>query len=217
MKVKDVMTKNVTTVAPETSLKDVAAILVKRGISGLPVVGEMGIVVGVVSEGDILFKERGEMEPKRRGGVLGRLLEPNGSMDETKLAARTAGEAMTAPALTVGPSLPVAKAAALMIERGVNRLPVVDGEELVGIVTRADLVREFTRTDAEIVHEIREDVIARQLWAAPETITVEVEHGAVRLGGAVETKAIGELLPRMVERVPGVVSVSSTVRCREDD
>src|SRR5581483_10829402 len=100
MRVEDVMTREVETVKPETPLKRVAAILAELRISGLPVVDEHGVVVGVVSEGDILYKER--LEPSGRGGLLGLLLSGGPDVD-AKLQARTAGEAMTAPALTIGP------------------------------------------------------------------------------------------------------------------
>jgi CBS domain-containing protein len=215
MKVKDVMVSEVTTVAPETSLRDVASILAERGISGLPVVADGGAVVGVVSEADILMKERAP--ERRRGGLLGWLLEPADPSAGAKLAARTASEAMTSPAITVTPDESVPKAAALMVERGVNRLPVIDQGQLVGIVTRADLVRAFTRDDAVIAKEIHDDVILRQFWIDPESLAVAVKDGAVTLGGQVEKRSIAELLASFVERVPGVVSVDSRLTWREDD
>lgn len=80
---------------------------------------------------------------------------------------------MTAPALTVEARRPVDAAAKLMVERGVNRLPVVDDGKLVGIVTRADLVRAFVRSDAEIEQEIRDDVVARGMWLDKHSVHVE--------------------------------------------
>jgi CBS domain-containing protein len=213
MKVKDVMTTSVTTVAPETSLKDVAAILAERGVSGLPVVDASGAVIGVVSEADILMKER-TPEPPRRG-ILGWLLEPEPPTE--KLTARTAGDAMTSPAITVGSGVSVARAASTMVERGVNRLPVVDDGRLVGIVTRADLVRAFTRTDDEIAREISEDVVLRMFWVAPESVKVGVADGEVTLSGEVEKRTVAELLAAFAERVPGVVGVTSSLSWREDD
>jgi CBS domain-containing protein len=215
MKIRDVMVREVTTVAPETSLKDVASVLAERGISGLPVVDSGGAVVGVVSEADILVKERAGSG--RRGGVLGWLLGTSGVDEAAKLEARTAGEAMTSPAITVEPDRSVAYAAGVMVDRGVNRLPVVDGGELLGIVTRADLVRAFTREDGELAREIREDVVLKQFWIAPETVTVEVRRGEVRISGEVEKKSVAELLASFVERVPGVVAVNSSLTWREDD
>lgn len=215
MKVEDVMTTEVWTVRSETPLKQAAEILAARHISGLPVVDEENRVVGVLSEGDVLFKERGAAEPR---GLLASLLELGLPDVESKLAARTAGEAMTAPAVTIGPKRPLAEAAGRMIEEGINRLPVVDETgKLLGLVTRADLVRAFVRSDAEIEREIRQDVIMRTLWIAPETIEVVVTRGEVYLSGTVDTKADAELIPAFVQRVPGVVSVLSKIKWHEEN
>jgi CBS domain-containing protein len=214
MRVEDVMTREVWTVRSETSLKAAAELLAGRHVSGVPVVDAENHVVGVLSEGDILFKERGLAEKK---GLLDRWLDLPLPDIASKLEARTAGEAMSAPAVTIGRKRPLAEAANTMIEEGVNRLPVVDADgKLIGIVTRADLVRAFVRSDEEIAAEIRDDVIRRTLWIAPESIEVVVEHGEVRLTGEVDTKADAELIPAFVQRVPGVVSVLSKLRWPEE-
>jgi CBS domain-containing protein len=214
MRVQDLMTRNVLTVRSSTPLKDAAALLAEHRISGLPVVDGERRVLGVLSEGDILFKESGTTEKQ---GFFDRLLAVPATGLDLKLAAKTAGEAMSAPALTIGPRRPVTEAATTMIEEGVNRLPVVDDDErLIGIITRADLVRAFVRSDAEVENEIREDVIRRTLWMEPDTIQVEVHDGEVRLAGEVETKGDAELIPTFVQRVPGVVGVLSKLRWREE-
>ena len=203
MRIEEVMTGAVRTVAPETSLKEAAEILAELRISGLPVVEE-GKVVGVLSEADIVSKERGEAP--YRGGLLGLVFE-NGH-GRAKLLAKTVGEAMTSPAITIGPHRPVPEAAAVMIDKKINRLPVVDDNGmLIGIVSRADLVRAFVRPDDEIAREIREDVVLHTLWIAPEQLDLNVENGVVTLAGQVETKDDAELLPEFVRRVPGVVDV----------
>jgi CBS domain-containing protein len=208
MKVRDVMRSPVITVGVETPLKEVAELLAGNGISGIPVVDTAGSVVGVVSEADILYKERPETETRR--GLFGLLLEAASIDAETKLHARTAGEAMTSPPITIHPARALTQAAEVMLEERVNRLPVVDEDgELVGIVTRADLVRAFVRSDEVIESEIREDVILRALWIAPEQINVKVERGEVTLTGQVESEAEAELVPRFVQQVPGVVTVVS--------
>jgi CBS domain-containing protein len=215
MRVKDLMTTKVLTVRSSTQLKDAAALLTKHGISGLPVVDGEGRVLGVLSEGDILYKETGA---KDKPGFFDRLLAVPPIGLDLKLAARTVGEAMSAPALTIGPRRPVTDAATVMIEEGVNRLPVIDDEErLIGIITRADLVRAFVRSDAEIEQEIREDVIRRTLWLEPDMMQIEVAGGEVRLSGEVETRTDAELIPTFVQRVPGVVSVLSKLRWREEN
>ncbi len=213
MKVEQVMTRDVVTVAPETPLKDVARILAERGISGVPVVDAAGTTVGVVSEADIIAKERGLDEPKR---ALWRRFELRDRL--LKLEARTAGEAMTSPARTILRTRPVAEAAARMLDEGVNRLPVVDrAGTLVGIVTRADLVRAFVRPDEEIEKEIREDVFRRTLWLDPDAFVIHVRDGEVALRGAVSTRVDAELASAFVAKVPGVVEVDSSLTWSGDD
>ena len=210
MKVEDVMTRDVTTVAPQLLLKAVAATLAGQCISGVPVV-DGGRVLGVVSEADILGKEAVELRPT----LLGRLLRRERL--DAKKTARTARDAMTSPAVTVSPQRDVAHAARLMVERGINRLPVVTEEGgLVGIVTRADLVRAFVRSDEDIARELREDVAMKTLWMDPEKLEISVEGGDVTLAGEVDLKADAELLERFAARVPGVVSVRSELRWRVD-
>jgi CBS domain-containing protein len=99
-----------------------------------------------------------------------------------------------------------------MLDRCVNRLPVIDPHgNLVGIVTRADLVRAFARGDDEIAREIREDVIMRTFWSTPDRFQVDVDAGEVTLGGKVADAESAAVLTRLVERVPGVVSVRSSI------
>jgi CBS domain-containing protein len=210
MNVGDLMTTEMVTVTPSTSLKVVAKRLAQYGISGMPVCDEESTVLGVISEGDILYKELGRAE--HRGGLLAWLVDAPATWDLEKAGARTAGEAMSAPALTAAPSDSAAAAARLMIEHGVNRLPVVTMQgRLVGIVTRADLVRAFTRSDDEICAEIRKDVLEKALWVRPERIDVVVRDGEVELAGELESATDVEVLEKLVEKIPGVVSVRSKV------
>jgi len=206
VRVGDVMTRDVVSVTPDTPLKDVAAALVERGISGLPVCDADGAVVGVLSEADLLVKQGGS--PERSGGLFAWLVETASAPDLAKLRAHTAGEAMTSPAVTVETASPVSEAARTMVSLGVNRLPVVEDGRLVGIVTRADLVRLFTRSDEEIARDIRQDVVKR-LWIAPERIEVEVEQGEVVLRGEVDTEVEAGLLEKRIPLVAGVVGVRS--------
>ena len=208
MRVEDVMTAAVVTIGPEASIRDVAKVLVERGISGVPVCDAERRVLGVVSEGDVLYREH---EPAR--SRLGRLA-PRIAL---KARARTAGEAMTTPAITIARHRLVSEAARLMVEHGVNRLPVVHGAKLVGIVTRADLVRAFTRPDAEIEREIREDVVRRALWLDADDLRVTVERGVVSLAGALPCRSDVHVLERLVARVPGAVAVRSELTWQVDD
>jgi CBS domain-containing protein len=210
VRVQQLMTTEVVTVKPETTLKDVAELLCRHRISGLPVC-DQGVVVGVVSEGDIVQKEQG---PLPQPGFFHRLRHANGKA--AKLSARTAGEAMSAPPIVIDADENVTEAARLIVEHQVNRLPVVRAGRLVGIVTRADLVRAFHRTDEQIQAEI-EDSLRRALWVDPRRIDLEVEHGEVSLAGEVENRSEARLIQDYVGRVPGVVAMHSELTWELDD
>ncbi|MDA8236549.1 MAG: CBS domain-containing protein [Chloroflexi bacterium] len=215
--VGDIMTRSVLAVRPETPLKEVARLLVERRISGLPVVDDAGRVLGVVSEADLLVKEQDPEALPRR--PLARIF---GDSAETrrllaKAEARTAGDAMTAPAITIDAGQSVHAAAALMIGRKVNRLPVIADGRLVGIVTRADIVRTFVRTDEELAEAIRGEVLHRALWVDLSKVTVEVADGVATIRGEVERRATVAMVERMVEMVPGVVGVTVHLAWSIDD
>ena len=210
MKVEDVMTRDVATATPGTPLKEAAVELVRRGISGMPVIDEDNIVVGVVSEADILAKEG--KDGRGGGGFLGWLVDPSDPWLSARFDAVTVGDAMSRPAQTIAAARPLAEAATIMLDQRINRLPVVDeAGKLLGLVTRGDLVRAFARPDEEIRSEIEEDVIRLALWLDPGAIEVTVTNGVVTLAGEVPSAADAELLPTFARKVPGVVEVRSTV------
>jgi len=214
MKIEELMTRDPVAVGPDTPLKDVATILLQHRISGVPVIGERLEVLGVVSEADIVAKEAGPESHDRR--MIAWLLGGR-QIDAKKLAARTAAEAMTSPAVTIDVGRTVPEAARLMTDDGIKRLPVVDDEgALIGIVTRTDLVRAFARADREIEGEIR-DTVLRTLWIEEPGLNLRVEHGEVRLSGKIQRRADAELLETFAARVPGVVAVHSTLRWAWDD
>ena len=217
MRVRELMTENVLTIGPAAPIKDVAKILVEHRISGLPICDIEGHVLGVVSEGDILYKEHDPREA-HVGGPLGWIVDgtPNYA-GWVKAGALTAEKAMTAPAITIAPYASVSDAARIMCERRVNRLPVVKDDRLVGIITRADLVRAFTRGDDEIEREIREDVFQRTMWIDGGRIEVSVKRGHAALKGSLRSRSDAELLVRLVGRVPGVVAIESAVTWDVDD
>jgi CBS domain-containing protein len=212
MKVADLMTREVVFVGPDATIKDVANLLVEHRISGLPVCDEAGRVIGVVSEADILYRES---DPAERDGPLAWLFDDTVHVEARKAAARTAGEAMSTPPITIGGFRVAAAAARTMLEHRIKRLLVVDIHgKLQGIVTRSDLVRAFVRTDEEIEREIRVDVLERTLWSGPDSVDVSVADGEVTLAGELETKGDVDILVKLVTRVPGVLGVQSTVTYR---
>jgi CBS domain-containing protein len=214
MKVEQLMRRDVVTVTPQTTLKQVAELLAGHRIAGVPVCDANGDVLGVVSEADILWKELGARPGG--GGMLDHLLELAYGQGK-RLAAVTAGEAMTSPATTIGPATSVAWAAQLMTKLKINRLPVVEDDKLVGIIARSDLVRAFTRPDEEIEDEINDDVLLHTLWVDPDTVSLTVVHGMVTLSGEVDNRSTAELVEAYIRRVPGVVSVHSDLVYQIDD
>ena len=203
MRVDEVMTREVITVHPETPLKEVARLLVEHRIGGVPVVDAQDRVLGVVSESDFAIKERGgDYIPHSR---LGWLFGDPGRDAARIVAARTAGEAMTAPAVTIeGRVASLREAAITMVEHDINRLPVTEDGRLVGIITRGDLVRVFVQPDAAIQEKLR-----AALHSVDGLMVEGVEDGIVTVSGTVESRALAETAIRIAEALDGVVGVNS--------
>ncbi len=218
MKVADVMTRSVAAVKAETPLKDVAALMVEKGISGVPVVDPAGAVLGIVSEADFVIKERGP-EGVRHRMLAGFFGESKQTLSELKkIEAQTAGRAMTSPAITVDAGDSLRHAAQLMTDRRINRLPVVEDGRLVGIITRADIVRAFIRPDDELARLVREEVLAKTaFWMEPDVFSVGVEDGVVALAGRVERRSLADAIVEVTRQLGGVVGVESALTWETDD
>jgi CBS domain-containing protein len=210
------MTAPVVSVQPETPLKDVARLFVERGISGVPVTDPENRVLGVVSEADFVIKERGKR--RRPWRPLAWLVgDARAEAEQAKVKATTAGQAMTRPAVTVHADCPLREAAAIMVDGRINRLPVVDDDVLVGIVTRADLVRAYLRADGELTRVITEDVVRDTMWLEPSEIGVEVRQGIVRLKGTVDRRSTASILEKLASQVDGVMGVENDLAWELDD
>jgi CBS domain-containing protein len=171
----------------------------------------------VISETDLLVKQ--QPRRSRRKGVLASLLNSTDARGQLKLDARIASEAMTSPPITIAPHRTLSAAAQLLLEHRIDRLPVVQSDRLVGIVTRADLVRAFARADDEVATEVREEVEHfLALVGDYSEIEVTVDGGEVRLAGHTRSRSTAQALPgRVVRMVPGVVGVVSELTWLEDD
>ena len=199
MKVEDVMTRAVTTVSASSPLKEAVTLFLAHGISGLPVV-EDGRLVGVLSESDIVAKETS-------GYGNGDVSRAEVSHLRRERAAETVAQAMTRDPVTVEPWVPVWGAADLMAVHDVNRLPVVDADgSLIGIITRADLVRAFARSDRAIEREIREHLLP-SVDLGPNALEVTVARGVVTIRGELDSELASTCLRKTVHLVPGVVEL----------
>lgn len=208
--VADVMTRDVIVVRPDTDFKTCVRRIQEGRVGAMPVVDEDQKLVGIVSESDLLAKERrrGERRPPLRLRWE----------EDDQAAARTAGEVMTSPAICIAPDASLPQAARLMRREAVKRLPVVDRNGVVvGIVSERDLLKTFVRSDDAIRRDIVGDVITRTLFLDPNSVDVDVTNGVVRLSGEVETRSLARILTDMVLRVEGTIAVDSKVRWRLDD
>jgi CBS domain-containing protein len=207
--VKDVMTTEVVAVRRDTTFKELAAALRRHRVSAFPVVDDRDRVIGVVSEADMLAKEA-MTEP----GVAAELLHHS---DVRKAEGLTAGALMTHQVVTVSPDDSIEQAARMMHFLKVRQLPVVNsGGELVGIVSRSDLLSVFDRPDEDIRKDIVDTMILHEFLVDPRQFRVTVEAGVVTLEGTPETAALGRSLVRKARHVPGVVAVRDRLSYSDD-
>ncbi|UQA97053.1 CBS domain-containing protein [Streptomyces halobius] len=204
--VSDVMTRTVVAVGREARFKEIVETMQQWKVSALPVLEGEGRVIGVVSEADLLPKEEfRESDPDR--------LEQLRRLDDTRKAgALTAGELMSTPAFTVHADATLAQAARTMAHESVKRLPVVDaGGMLQGIVSRADLLKVFLRSDEELAEEIRTDIVRHVFTVSHEDLQVSVVDGVATLSGRLRDNSLIPLVARLIRAVEGVVDVTFDV------
>ncbi len=201
-RVTDVMTHTVVAVGRDAPFKEIVATLQQWKVSALPVLAGDGRVVGVVSEADLLPKEEFRDSDPTRFEQLRRL------DDLAKAGAVTARELMSTPAVTVRADAVLAEAARIMAVRHVKRLPVVDAEgKLAGVVSRADLLRVFLRSDEDLAAAVRDEVLAHLFPGDPPPVEALVHEGVVTLTGRLDDRTRVPVLARLVRAVEGVVDV----------
>jgi CBS domain-containing protein len=195
MRVREVMSSPVVTVTPDTAVKAAGRLLVERGFTALPVV-DAGKLVGIVSEADLIPLES---RPDPRSHIL--------PLDDSGGVPHMVAEVMTREVVVLPPDADAALAVRAMLARGLRSIPVAAGGELVGIVTRRDLLRVLARSDEEIRRELAA-LLAQEL--PDEPITLAVVDGVVTLtftgGPAPHDRRLAELL---ASTMPGVLSVRS--------
>lgn len=219
MEAKDVMTTPVVTVAPKTSVEEVAKLMLERRISAIPVVDARGHVQGIVSEGDLMRHAETGIERHRSwwlatfagGGEL--------AIDYVKAHGRTAADVMTTTVVTVGERTPLEKIATLLERHRIKRVPVVRNGKLVGIVSRANLLHGLVArktaggppaaTDRAIRTRVRKEL--ERTGMDKLYVNVVVARGVVEFWGFVDTDAEKRALGIAAKNVQGVKRVVDNV------
>jgi CBS domain-containing protein len=209
------MTSRVVAVRTDASVQEAAGLMVEHGISGLPVVDESGHIVGIVSEGDLILRQK-----PRDKAPWWRLFFEDGeelARQYQKAAGTTVGEIMTRDVISVSPEASIAQVAAILDDNHIRRVPVVDEGDLVGIVSRGDLIKALatapaseplSRSDAELVTDMQER-LARESWASRRGIAVNADQGVLVLWGMVTSDAERAALETMARTVPGARGVDN--------
>ena len=207
MRARELMSTPVVTVNPEASLKDLVDLMVTHGISGVPVVDRGGTLLGVVSESDVMQKIEGAIAEATEAGlprlltVLAKVLDVS-----PKTTARSVADLMTTRVVSANPDATVQELVHLMITYDVNRIPIVETGRLVGIVTRADILRTLVRPDAAVATDLRWR-IGHELWINPDLLQITCRDGVVTFAGTVDTHADAALVRRWAAKTEGVVGV----------
>ena len=215
MKVEEIMTKDVITVSPKTPIHEAAALMIDHGVSGLPVVDDAGSVVGIVSEGDLILREKPrERMPwwKAFFGDAERL-----AREYQKAHGMTVGEVMTRSLIAVSPDLPIESVALILDQHRIRRVPVVADGQLLGIVSRGDLIKALAKaparaggqpSDERLVREMRAR-LAEEPWISNRGIVVQTKDGVISLWGLVLTETEKSALETMARTIEGSKGIDS--------
>ncbi len=212
--VSDVMTRHVHVAGPQTPFKLIVRLIEENRVSAIPIVDQHGVPVGIVSETDLLLKERRQELDQSRDLLHARHRREQRVKAEGLLAC----DLMSSPPITVPATIGLAQAARLMQERNVRRLVVVDERgKIAGIVSRSDLLQVFLRSDEELRHEITGVLIPALMLDEPEELRVDVRWNVVTLRGELDRKSDVDMLARLTADLDGVVGVVTHLSYRWDD
>jgi len=217
MKARDVMVAPVITVKPYSTVREVAKTLVDRRISAVPVVDDAGKVVGIISEGDLMHRAETGTERRYRWWI--RLVGGDASLptDYIKAHARRAADIMTQNVITATPETPLDEIAVLLERNSIKRVPIVREGQLVGIVSRANLVQALATMPRGLEipfsdTNIREKLLSHlkeQPWADTHLLNVIVTDGVVSLWGVTSSESERKAIRVAAEATPGVRAVNN--------
>ncbi len=212
--VQDVMTRDVVVAHESTPFHELVELLSRHHVRALPVVDDARHVLGIVCDSDLVLKEvqalKGPFRPHE--------LTTRNRVERAKAAGTTAREVMTAPVVTVYPEELVADAARRLHAWKLDQLPVVDrAGVLVGIISRADVLKVFLRSDEEIRFELLDDIAGRLLRLPADRLDITVAGGVVTLAGRLGRRSRAIALAELASLVDGVVAVNDRLVYEQDD
>jgi len=218
VKVKEIMTTEVVVIQPETPLKDVIDRLVRSEVSSLPVVEDTGRIVGLVTEADVISKQAyGGRRRRRALALLGDVLSGRDHRWVTKAGGLVAADVMSKNLIVCSPQDDVRTVARRMLEHGVKRVPVLEAGDLVGIVSRHDILATFDRPDEFITADVEEAIANDHNMPDDRHVRCSVDGGIVVLTGDVRYEWDESIVVSIVRDVPGVIDVISHLHHRESN
>ncbi|MGI9426048.1 MAG: CBS domain-containing protein [Hyphomicrobiaceae bacterium] len=221
MEASDVMTSNVITVAPDTTVRQVARIMAEKHISGLPVVSSDGAVLGMVSESDLL--RRSELGTESDVETSHSWLpEPEEAARRfAKSHGRRAHDIMSRPVVSVADDVELRDVAEVLERHKIKRVPVIKDGHIIGLIARSDLIRAFSKVPAAkgdvrlgsgIIHRAVTDALKEQSWLDTSYVNLTVKDGHVGVWGYIQTDAQRDALAILIEEIPGVESVENNAK-----
>ena len=220
MKARDVMVSPVITVSPHASVKQVAKTFLERHISAVPVVDEKGKLVGIISEGDLLHRAEAGTERQHPWWLRAFIGPDTLAAEYTKAHARKVADAMTRKVVTASPETPLHEVAALLEKNAIKRVPIVENGQLVGLVSRANLIQavasaakglEIPLSDATIRNKLMAHLKA-QPWAHTGLLNITVNDGVVDLWGIIASDTENQAIRVAAETATGVRAVNDHLR-----
>ncbi len=218
---KDIMTPNVITVGPDDSLESIANLLIEKRISAVPVVSDDDELIGIVSEGDLVHRVRGDFELPR-SWWLSLIGDPSDRPREyIRSHGSVASDVMTKKVITVTEFTSIAEIAEILERLRIKRVPVVRAGNLVGIVSRANIIQALISRESKELpsvatsdQDIRQKLIdecSHHSWASNVAMNVVVKDGVVRFWGFVESEDAKDALRIAAENIPGVKAVEANL------
>lgn len=224
LKAADIMFSGVISTTPGKTVQEAAGLMLEHGVSALPVIEASGKLVGIVSESDLMRHVEAGTDHHRSWWLRAIMGNEGMAREYVRENARRVSDVMTKTVITAAPDTPVRQLADMLERNGIKRVPIVKDGKVVGIVSRANLLRALARGDLAEQHRkeqtdenLREAVLARfnaEPWARTTLINVNVHNGAVRFSGIVDSASEQKALRLAAELTEGVRSVEDATMIR---